>query len=41
MAPLDICERLATEYDTSRAVIEADARQFLTDLAAQDIVVDA
>lgn len=41
LAPAEICERLASEYDTPRDVIEADARKFLSDLAAQDIVVDA
>ena len=40
LAPLDICQRLAKEYDIAPDVIEGDARRFLTDLAAQDIVVD-
>jgi hypothetical protein len=40
LTPTDICERLAQEYEVAGDVIEADARKFLTDLAAQDIVVD-
>ena len=41
LTPMEICDRLAAEYGTSRELIEADARKFLSDLAAQDIVVDA
>ena len=41
LTPPDICDRLAIEYDMPRETIEADARKFLGDLAAQDIVVDA
>lgn len=41
LTPAEICERLASEYGTPRHVIEVDARKFLSDLADQDIVVDA
>lgn len=41
LAPDAICERLATEYDISREIIEADARRFLGELEAQNMIVDA
>lgn len=36
----DICRRLADEYGIDLAIIEADARAFLTDLEAQGILID-
>ena len=41
IAASDICRRLADEYGVDVATIEADVRSFLSDLAAQGIVVDA
>ena len=41
LTPREICDRLAIEYEISRELIEVDARKFLSDLAAQDILVDA
>ena len=41
LAPVDICERLAAEYGIAREVIDADARRFLEELEAQDIISDA
>ena len=35
----EICATLAAEYDIDLATIEADARRFLTDLEAQEILV--
>lgn len=35
-----ICRQLAADYDIDIAMIEADARKFLTDLEAQGILVD-
>ena len=37
----DICQRLAEDYGIDLPTIQADVRAFLSDLAAQDIVVDA
>ena len=36
----DICRHLADQFGVDLAVIEADARKFLTDLEAQGILVD-
>jgi len=36
----DICKRLTEEFDVSREVVEADARRFLSELKANDILVD-
>ena len=36
----DICRKLADDYGVALAMIEDDARQFLTDLEAQGILVD-
>ena len=41
LAPDAICERLAAEYGVAREVIEADARRFLEELEAQNMIVDA
>lgn len=41
LAPNAICERLAAEYDIDREVIETDARRFLEELEAQNMIVDA
>ena len=41
LAPDAICERLASEYDVAQEVIEADARRFLEELEAQNMIVDA
>lgn len=35
------CRRLAREYEVDVATVEADARQFLGELEAQGILVDA
>ena len=40
VAMADICRRLAEEYQVDLATIEDDARNFLTDLEAQGILVD-
>lgn len=40
VAPPEICRLLADEYGIDQAIIEADARRFLSDLEAQGIVVD-
>ncbi len=36
----DICSRLVDEFDVTREVVEADARRFLGELKANDILVD-
>ena len=41
LTPDAICERLAGEYGVAREVIDADARQFLEELEAQDMIGDA
>lgn len=41
MAPAEICEILSTEYGVQRDIIDADARQFLSDLHAHGMIVDA
>jgi len=41
LAPLEICERLSAEFDVTREVIDADARRFLCELDAHDMIVDA
>ena len=33
-----LCERLAGEYNEQKSVIEADLREFLTELAEQDLI---
>ena len=40
-APGAICEQLAAEYGVAQEVIEADARRFLEELEAQNMIVDA
>ena len=35
----DICQRLAEDFETDLATIEADARKFLSDLEAQGILI--
>ena len=40
LAPDAICKLLAAEYDVSQEVIEADARRFLQELEAQNMIVD-
>jgi len=35
-----ICKRLTEEFDVAQEVVEADARQFLNDLKANDILID-
>ena len=40
VATPDICRHLADQFGVDLAVIEADARKFLTALEAQDILVD-
>jgi coenzyme PQQ synthesis protein D (PqqD) len=40
LSPTDICRRLVEEFDASREIIEADARRFLSELKANDILVD-
>jgi PqqD family protein of HPr-rel-A system len=39
MAASAICDRLQEEFEVEREVLEADARRFLTELEANDIVV--
>ncbi len=39
-APLSICEAVAREYGIAREAVEADARRFLGDLKAHNILVD-
>jgi len=41
LTPEAICERLAVEYGVAREVIDADARHFLGELEAQNMIVDA
>lgn len=41
LAPADICGRIAEEYDTDLETVEADARRFLGDLKAHEIIVEA
>lgn len=40
LPPAAICDRLAQEYDVERQVAEADLRDFLGELRANDILVD-
>ena len=40
MEPAAICDRLVADYGTDRDTVEADVRQFLGDLEANDIVVE-
>ena len=40
MQPVAICDRLAADYGADRDLVETDVRQFLDDLAANDIVVE-
>ena len=40
VATPQICRQIADEYGVELAVIEADARTFLSDLEAQGILVD-
>lgn len=41
LPPAAICGRIAGEYDVAPAVAEADARRFLEDLRANDIIEPA
>ena len=41
LTPASICARIAEEYDTDREIVEADARRFLEELEANDIVQKA
>lgn len=38
--PIDICTRLVQEFEVEPEVAEADARRFLGELKANDILVD-
>ena len=40
MGPLEICERLSTEYSIARETIETDVREFMDNLQANDILID-
>lgn len=40
LSPAEICTRLAAEMGAERAVIETDARKFLSDLRDHDILID-
>lgn len=40
VAATDICKRLTEEFEVAPGTVEADARQFLTELKANDILVD-
>ena len=39
--PIEICERLSADYGTPRETVESDVRDFLADLHANDILVEA
>lgn len=36
--PSEICEQITQEYDVDRATVETDMRQFLSELAKNDLV---
>ena len=36
----DICKRLCEEFDVTQDVVEADARRFLSELKANDILIN-
>ena len=36
--PSEICEQITEEYDVDRATVEADMREFLGELAKNDLV---
>ena len=38
VAPADLCSRIAEEYGTDRETVEVDARRFLEELEANDIL---
>ncbi len=38
--PVDICDALVEDFDIDRATVEQDVRRFLTDLMANDILVE-
>lgn len=40
LSPDAICATLAKEYDVEREIIDADARRFLDQLDAYDMIVD-
>ena len=40
VATADICKRLTEEFDVSQVVAEADARKFLGELKANDILIN-
>ena len=40
-APAAICCRIANDFEMDLPTVEADIRRFLSDLAAQDIIIDA
>ena len=40
MVPAAICTQLEEEVDVERAVLETDVRRFLSDLKANDLLVD-
>jgi hypothetical protein len=40
VGPADICTRLTEEFDVGRDVVMADARRFLSELKANDILVN-
>jgi hypothetical protein len=39
--PGEICEQIAAEYDVAIETVESDARAFLQDLKANEIVISA
>jgi hypothetical protein len=39
-SPLEICDALTDEFDVDRATVEDDVRGFLSDLKANDILVE-
>ncbi len=41
LAPQAICERLTQEFDVANDIVEADTRRFLSELKANDILVNA
>ena len=40
LAPADICDRMADDFDVSHEVLEVDVRHFLGELKAREIVVE-
>jgi hypothetical protein len=39
LSPVEVCARIAAEHDVSIEIVEADARAFLKDLKANEIII--